>query len=95
MNEYWLFAICAVTFAGQIALCFKGRKMLLRLLPVILPVAMGVAFFGLFFLTNGNWAWLLLAVILQNITGAAGVAWLVYGGYRLTKKYLLLSSKNT
>ena len=95
MNEYWLFAICAVTFAGQIALCFKGRRWLLLLLPVILPIALGVAFFGLFFLTNGNWAWLLLAFIVQTATVSAATAWLVYGGYCLTKKFLSLSSKNT
>jgi hypothetical protein len=95
MDEYWMFAICAVGFVTQLALCFRCKKLLVRLLPVILPVLLGLAFFGMFFLTEGNWAWLLLAVILQNATGAAMVAWVVYGGYRLTKKFLLLSSKNT
>ena len=95
MNEYWLFAICVAAFAAQLVVCFWGRRLWLRLLPVILPVLLGLAFFGMFFLTEGNWAWLLLAVILQNATGAAMVAWVVYGGYRLTKKFLSLSSKNT
>lgn len=94
MNEYWMFAICAVGFVTQLALCFRCKKLLVRLLPVLIPVLVGFAFFGIFYAT-GNWAWLLLAVILQNATGAAMVAWVVYGGYRLTKKFLLLSSKNT
>lgn len=94
MNEYWMGAICIAGFGTQLALCFLCRRRLLRLLPVLIPIVIGAVFFGVFYGT-GNWAWLLLAVILQNITVAAGAAWLVYGGYRLAKKILLLSSKNT
>ena len=91
------------TFSASVEACVSqivgvmfGALMgiLLRLLPVLIPIVIGAVFFGVFYGT-GNWAWLLLAVILQNITVAAGAAWLVYGGYRLAKKILLLSSKNT
>lgn len=95
MNEYWVFAICAAVFALQLLLCFRCKSRLLRLLPLLLPVLLGAVCFALFYATDGNWAWLLVAVILQNGTCTAAAAWLVYGGYRFAKKYLPLSSKNT
>lgn len=95
MNEYWVFAICAAVFAAQLLLCFRCKSRLPRLLPLLTPILLGAVCFGLFYATDGNWAWLLLAVILQNATVAAAAAWLVYGGYRLTKKIIALSSKNT
>lgn len=80
--------VCIAAFAVQLAVCFLVKRRWLRCLPVILlAVLSGVCL--IFYICSGftNWAWLIILALVSMVLLAAGVAWLVYGIFRLIKKY--------
>lgn len=87
-SKHYLEMICIAAFALQLAVCFLVKRRWLRCLPVILlAVLAGVCLICYACSGFTNWAWLIILALVSMVLLAAGVAWLVYGIFRLIKKY--------
>jgi hypothetical protein len=79
--------IMAVVFALQLLLCFRVKRVIVKLIP-LLAVLLLMAFCIINYALSGwnNWAFLILVLFLSMPIGAIAAGWLVYGMARLIKK---------
>ena len=81
---------CAVfvVFPLQLLLCFKAKKLLIKLLPTVIPGAATLVFF-IMMTTSRDWS-ALLYVILAAFSGVllffSAIAWGIYAIARLVAK---------
>ena len=94
MEQYVFLTFWVFIFVVQMVLCVLSKPVIVKLLPVIVLVAVMVAFFAVYVSTQ-NWAYLILIVIAFIGLLIAGVVWAAYGIMKLTKNMIALSRKNT
>ena len=78
--EIFAVIISVVVLTAQLVLCFKARKLWIRLLPACLCVTAAAASFALTFLNDG-WggvAYMLLMIFCVCLLLVCGIGWLVW-----------------
>lgn len=96
MGNYVLFRKCvfflimAAIFAVQLLLCFKVKRTIWKLIPLLAVLLLMLVCIVDYALSGwSNWAFLLLLLFLSMPFGAIGAGWLLYGIVRLIKKVLM------
>lgn len=86
MQDIWLLVTGLVLLAAQVV-CLFAKKVLVRLMPVFLAVALMV-FCVIMCVVSGftNWGYLILLYLLAGLLGAMGLVWLIYGMARVVRK---------
>ena len=76
-TEIFILILSVLMLALQLLLCFKVKKLLLRLLPAILFAILTMAFFVLIFLSEGwdSVGFLLLAICSAALLLFCGIGW--------------------
>ena len=84
-TEIFILILSVLTLALQLLLCFKVKKLFLRLLPVILFAAATAIFFVLIFMSEGwdSVGFLLLAICAAILLLFGGIGW---GTWAVLKK---------
>ena len=79
MEDTYLFIGAVLLLAVQV-LCFFAKKVWVRLLPTLIPVALMVFCAVMYAVSEyTNWAYLILLFLLFGMMLIMGLAWLVYG----------------
>lgn len=90
MDRNMFFLIMAAVFAAQLLLCFKVKRTLLKLIPLLAVLLLMLVCIMDYALSGwNNWAFLILLLFLSMPLGAIGAGWLIYGIVRLIKKVLM------
>ncbi len=76
-TEIFILILSVFTLALQLLLCFKAKRLFLRLLPVILFAILTAVFFVLIFLNEGwdSIGFLLLAICAAILLLFCGIGW--------------------
>ena len=94
MEQYVFFGFWIAILIAQLALCIFSKRVLIKLIPVFVCLALIGVCFAVYMATQ-NWAYLILILIVfLGLLVAAGV-WVVYGVVKLAKIIIDLSRKNT
>ena len=94
MEQNVFFGFWIAILIAQLALCIFSKRVLIKLIPVFVCLALIGACFAVYMATQ-NWAYLILILIVfLGLLVAAGV-WVVYGVVKLAKIIIDLSRKNT
>lgn len=84
MNGYWVGAIATVLGFLQLWLCRRGKKRIVKLIPVLVILGLMIGCVTAYIISgHTNWAFLILILLLFGLLVADGVAWVVYGIWRL------------
>ena len=90
MDREIFIAIMAVTLVLRLLLCFKAKRRIRRLLPLIaIALLMLVCIVGYALSGWTNWAYLIVLVFLSMPLGAIIFGWLICGVVKLIKKVLM------
>lgn len=90
MDREIFIMIMAVTLVLQLLLCFKAKRRIWRLLPLIaIALLMLVCIVGYALSGWTNWAYLIVLVFLSMPLGAIIFGWLICGVVKLIKKVLM------
>ena len=79
-TEFWVCLIATLLFALQLFLCFKVKRIWLRILPTIIAFATTVVFSAMIFITDG-WdaiGYLILALCAAIMTAVTALALIIY-----------------
>lgn len=86
MEDGYLVIVGAVLLIGQIV-CMFGKKVWLRLLPLMIIGTLAVICFALYALSGfSNWGYMILLILLLIMAAVIGVIWFFYGFACLIQK---------
>ena len=90
MDAFVANIVVVITIILQLFLCFKAKKILLKLLPIILLMLVAIVYFSLSFLSNGwdSLGYLIIAIFAGLLLLACGSAWIIYLLIKAFKKGL-------
>lgn len=87
MNGYWFGAFAIVLGFLQLWLCRRGKNRIVKLIPVLLIFGLMIGCVAAYIISgNTNWAFLILILLLFGMLVADGVAWVVYGVWRMIER---------
>lgn len=86
MEDIWLLIGGLILLIGQVV-CLFAKRVWVRLIPVFIVAAL-MAFYIIMYAISSftNWGYLILLFLAAILLGAMGLAWLVYGIWRLTER---------